>query len=692
MTSDRARIAAVGLLGTSSAMALLGTWLGLRVTNTTLPEGTETAGQPVLLWTALVFVAVGSLIGARRPANLVGWMLIAIGVSWQVDHLAGSARIFLDVVRPELGGAEFAAWVFDGLWVLPVCALPLLVLLIPTGGLPSPRWRPAVWVLAGAALLLFISVGLRPGQLTSTPSVDNPFGVGVIGPWVPLFEGIGTLALVAATGAALASLVVRYRSGGPITRQQLKWVILSFVVVVLAQFAANVLETFGADPRTLGQVRTLPLVLIPLTCGIAILRHRLFDIDVVISRLVVYGALATGIVVLYVAVVVGVGRLVGAGDEPDLALAVTATALAAMAFDPARRGLQKMSNRAVYGTRATPYETLAAMSRRVGSWHEPTELLDRMAQAIADATGGRGEVWVASSTGLTRVAAWPLSTTDDSSEPAGTDHRTGPSGMQRRGNDAEAVFAVHHGGLELGALTVSKPKGERLSASEHRLLDDLAGSAAFVLENARLVDEVRASRQRLVAAQDTERRRVERDLHDGAQQRLLELALTLRRAEREIGEGAAGEIVAAALHQLQQALSELRDLARGIHPAVLTQQGLTAALESLGARSAVAVELDLSVDGRLAAPLESTAYFVASEALTNVTKHAGDEVSVRLSARRCGDGMLRIEVSDDGIGGADRHGAGLQGLADRVAALDGRFEVRSPLGSGTQITAVLPCG
>jgi signal transduction histidine kinase len=677
-----ARMTAITLVVASVVVGVSGTLLAIRVSGTPLPPETERAGQVVLLWTAFVFVAVGALTAARRPTNLVGWMLIGIGAFWQLDHLAGSARIYLGIVGSDRRGGPLVAWLFDVLWIVPVCSLPLLILLIPTGRLPSHRWLPAAGAVGAALVALVVSVGLRPGPLTSTPSVVNPFGVGAVEPFAPILEGLATVLLVAATLAALASLAVRYRRGSHVTRLQLKWVIVGFAFVVVSLVAANVLEAAGVDARTLGLGRTLPLVAMPVACGIAILRHRLFDIDLVISKMLVYGALAVGIVVLYVAVVVGVGRMVGAGDEPNVALAVMATALAALAFDPARRGLQQMTNRAVYGNRATPYETLAAMSRKVGSWHEPAELLDRMARAIADATGGQGEVWVAGVSGFTRVAAWP--------EPVHDGPRT--DAAPAPDVDAEMVFPVRHAGLDLGALTVTKPRGEHLSASEYRLLVDLAGSAAFVLENARLVDEVRASRQRLVETQDTERRRVEQDLHDGAQQRLLELALTLRRAEREVGEGPAVETIAAALHQLQLALAELRDLARGIHPAILTEQGLTAALESLTSRSPLEIELDLAIDGRFPAPVESTVYFVASEALTNVTKHAGEPVRVRLTAHRSDDETLRIEVSDDGLGGADRHGTGLQGLADRVAALDGRFEVDSPVGGGTRISAVLPCG
>jgi signal transduction histidine kinase len=385
-------------------------------------------------------------------------------------------------------------------------------------------------------------------------------------------------------------------------------------------------------------------------------------------------------------VVAGAGRMVGGGDEPNLALAVLATATAAILFDPARRRLQRLANRAVYGRRATPYEALASMTRRVGASYSGDEVLGRMARTIAEATGGQGEVWVAGPPGLTRTAVWPpppggnrseLLTLSDPPLVAGRD----------------ATFPVRHDQQVLGALTVSKDRGEPVTPAEDRLLADLADSAAFVLENARLVEELRASRQRLVAAQDSERRRVERDLHDGAQQRLLELALTLRRIERQInlnGGGDAACTLTEAHDQLRQALVELRDLARGIHPAILTEQGLGPALASLADRSPVPVELDFALRGRLDATVESTAYFVTSEALANVAKHAAATTAwVTVNA---GTGRLWVEITDDGAGGADPNGVGLQGLADRVAALGGRLDIDSTPGSGTRVRAVVPCG
>jgi signal transduction histidine kinase len=665
---------AVGLVALSVGLAATGTWLSIRTATVPLPPGTERFSAPVLGWAMLGFTAVGGLVAARRPTHPVGWLLLASGLLWQLDLVAGDVRIHTGLAHPGLPGTAASAWAYDVVWIPATCALPLLALLFPSGSLPGARWRLALGSLGAGAGLLFVAVGLRPGPLTSTPFVDNPLGVVALADVTGRLEAIGNPLVALSVLAAFGSLLSRYRGGDVTTRQQVKWFLLAIAVVVASLAAANVLEAFGAADATLAATRLTPLVLVPAACGIALLRHGLFDIDVVIGKVVVYGALAAGIVVLYVAVVVGAGRLVGGGDEPNLALAVAATATAAIVFDPARRRLRRLANRAVYGRRASPYEALASMTRRVGAGYAGDEVLGRMARAIAEATGGRGEVWVAGPGGSVRAAAWPVT--------------AGPDGQAA----VDAIFPVRHNGEVLGALTVTKPRGAPVTPAEERLLADLADSAAFMLENARLVVELRASRQRLVAAQDGERRRVERDLHDGAQQRLLELALTLRRTERQIATngGDAAATIAEAHGQLQQALAELRDLARGIHPAILTEQGLPAALASLADRSSVPVELHVHVPDRLDGTVESTAYFLTSEALSNVAKHSGAG-TVRVTVTQ-GAGLLSVEISDDGTGGADAGGAGLQGLSDRVSALGGRFDVDSTPGDGTRVRAVVPCG
>jgi signal transduction histidine kinase len=233
---------------------------------------------------------------------------------------------------------------------------------------------------------------------------------------------------------------------------------------------------------------------------------------------------------------------------------------------------------------------------------------------------------------------------------------------------------------------------------ERELVRAVGAAAHMALENERLqaevraqLAEVRASRERIVAAADEARRKLERDLHDGAQQRLVTLAISLQRAARRASDDP--ELVATLAQvesELRRSLEELRELARGIHPAILTGSGLEAALGSVAERSSLPARLEGSLDGRLPAAVEATAYFVASEALANAAKHAGaNEVVVRVEQR---DGLLHLEVRDDGCGGASATGSGLRGLADRVAAVGGRFTVDSPHLGGTTIVAELPCG
>jgi signal transduction histidine kinase len=259
-----------------------------------------------------------------------------------------------------------------------------------------------------------------------------------------------------------------------------------------------------------------------------------------------------------------------------------------------------------------------------------------------------------------------------------------------------AVTEVEREGIRVGAII-----HDASLADEPDLVRAVAASAALALENERLeaelrarLDELQTSRSRLVEVSMFERRRLERDLHDGAQQRLVALSLQLGLAHRRLQDGdgrAAGTLLDAARDELGRALEELRELARGIHPAILTDRGLKAAIEALAERAALPVSLDEMPVERLPAPVEAAAYFVVAEALTNVTKYAkASQADVRIARN---GGYAVIEVHDDGVGGADpATGTGLRGLADRLAALDGRLEVHSPPGEGTTVRAEVPCG
>jgi signal transduction histidine kinase len=258
---------------------------------------------------------------------------------------------------------------------------------------------------------------------------------------------------------------------------------------------------------------------------------------------------------------------------------------------------------------------------------------------------------------------------------------------------ADLAVPVRHGGEVLGALSITKKAGEALTPTERKLVEDLAAQGGLVLRNARLIDELRASRRRIVAAQDERAKQLERNIHDGAQQQLVALTVKLRLAEglaeREPAKTKA--MLAGLQAEATSALEDLRDLARGIYPPLLADKGLSAALEAQARKAAVPVTVDADGVGRYAQDVESALYFCCLEALQNVAKYAhATRADVRLSAT---DTEIRFEVIDDGAGfdpGSTRRGSGLLGMADRLDAVGGALEVRSEPGAGTTVIGRVP--
>jgi signal transduction histidine kinase len=258
------------------------------------------------------------------------------------------------------------------------------------------------------------------------------------------------------------------------------------------------------------------------------------------------------------------------------------------------------------------------------------------------------------------------------------------------GIEASVAAPIRVAGELWGAIVVSTTRDAPLTSDSEARIEEFAELVALGLASAEARAELAASRARIVAAGDAERRRLERNLHDGAQQQLVSLSLALRMARSKLdGASEAAVMLDAASDQLLQALAELRELARGIHPAILTDQGLRAAVEALARRSPVPVELEVDPPQDIPPQVEAASYYVISEALTNAAKYA-DAQTVRVSVQR-NDAQLQVEVADDGRGSADRRrGSGLNGLADRVSALGGHLRVVSPAGAGTTVTADMP--
>jgi signal transduction histidine kinase len=439
-----------------------------------------------------------------------------------------------------------------------------------------------------------------------------------------------------------------------------------------------------------------PLVVpaLPIAIGIASMKYRLYDIDVVINRTLVYGALALFITTVYVAIVVGIGALIGSGGKPNLALSVIATAIVAVAFQPVRERVQKVANRLVYGNRATPYEVLSQFSERVAESYAADDVLPRMARVLAEGTGAaRADVWLRTGAILRQAASWPADSA--TAEPARVVGDSLPEML-----DADRAVEVRHQGELLGALTVTKRKGESLTPVEEKLLTDLAAQAGLVLKNVGLTSELlarledlRASRQRLVAAQDEERRRLERNLHDGAQQNLVALKVKLGLAEMfaEKDPARARATLAELKADTDEALETLRDLARGIYPPLLADQGLVAALESQSRKATVLVAVEAEGVDRYPREVEAAVYFCVLEALQNVQKYArGSGATVRV---RGGADSLTFEVEDDGAGfdpTTQPKGSGLQNMQDRLDALGGTITVDSAPGRGTRVVGSMP--
>jgi signal transduction histidine kinase len=651
---------------------------------------------------------LGLLVARRRPRNPTGWLLLVIAATSALQGVEDQYTRFGLLTNPgSLPGVVWAEWLgsFESAVIFPAGVVLALLLLLPDGRLPSRRWRALIVAGAIDTLVMLVTLAFAPGPIdvaestVNYPLLPNPLGVGALatvsnsnGPVSAALWLSGLAMLVAASVAPF----LRMRRARGDERQQLKWiasaVLFSAVVVIPFVFlAGSVLPSWTFD---------IPIVLgfgfaFPLSIGIAIFKHRLYDIDVVISRALVYGSLAVFITAVYVGIAVGIGALVGGGGKPNLGLSILATAIVAVGFQPVRERVQRIANRLVYGQRATPYEVLAQFSDRVAESYATDDVMPRMARVLAEGTGAqRADVWLRSAGSWHQAAVW----SEDArrAEPAAAVDGALPS--PDHGN-ARSIEVRHQGDL-LGALSITKRTGEALTPVEEHLLNDLAAQAGLVLRNVGLTDDLqarlldlRASRQRLVTAQDEERRRLERNLHDGAQQHLVALKVKLGLVEMLVSRDPvkAKATLAQLKSDANEALETLRDLARGIYPPLLADKGLGTALRSQAHKATLPVTVDADGVGRYPQDIEAAVYFSVLEALQNVQKYAhATGAVVRL---REDGGQLHFSVSDDGRGfevATTARGSGLTNMADRLDALGGTVTLRSAPGQGTELSGALP--
>jgi signal transduction histidine kinase len=626
----------------------------------------------------LSFPAVGLFVLWRRPDARLAWLMVGMGV---VAGILGSVTGYGALaVEHDLPFGPLALAIGGPGWVPFVAGSGFLLLLFPDGRLPSPRWRLFAWLCGIALTTVFVSIWFYPGDFADVgyPEIENPIGIGAIGP--VLDSGFLLLAAPLLVFGGFVSLVVRMRrTTDDVERHQIRW--LAYAASLMATFfALSFIPGLGNEAWSswIQNLGAMSFMLIPVAIGFAILRYRLYDIDVVIRKTVVIAVVVGFIALVYVGVVAGVGALVGATASP--LLSALAAAIVALVFQPVRARARRFADRLVYGRRATPYEVMATFGDQLAGTYATDDVLPRTARVLGEGVGAeRAEVRLAVGGEMRPVATWPPDA------PRATD---------------SYVAEVRHQGELLGSLAVSLSAGDPIDATREQLVQDLASQAGLVLRNERLAEQLRAqltdlqaAQKRLVAAQDHERRRLERNIHDGAQQQLVALQVRQRLAEQLIDRepAKAREMLGQLQVDTAAALDDLRDLARGIYPPLLADKGLAAALEAQARKSSVPVAVDAEDLGRFPQEVEAAVYFSVLEALQNAAKYSeANRVTVSLEQR---NGTLDFVVVDDGHGfdaAATMYGTGLQGIADRLGALDGALEVRSAPGSGTTVSGRLP--
>jgi signal transduction histidine kinase len=655
---------------------------------------------------ALIWGITGSLIVSRQPRNSAGWIFcIAAGAvalnSFGFAYTVYGVRISGSPLPAQDPIALFGEYSFA-----VAVLIPLLVLLFPDGRPPSRRWRWATWVLLAGFAIAVVSYALTPGPLNNFVEAGilyaNPIGVMAFADGRPLnaLVGVGVLLILGASLATVVAVWQRFRHARGEERQQMRWLVVMATIagagLALILLLTPILALFGVEGENgAGAVifaflfATAALAIfvgIPAAYLIAIFKHGLWDLDVVIKK-----ALVAFVLTL---VLVGLGLVaIGIFGQPALwggnRLGVAIGVIAGLLIWPLVRAARRVARRLVFGKRAAPYEVLSEFAERVGETYATEDVLPRMARILAEGTAATSaRVWIHVGGELRAEAAWPNDVAHREPVPIRSNELPEITG--------ESAVEVRDRGELLGALSVAMPASDPTNPSKERLIRDLAAQAGLVLRNVRLIQELRASRQRLVAAQDAERRRLERNIHDGAQQQLVALQVKQRLVQGMIERDPtkALELMTQLQVDTTEALDDLRDLARGIYPPLLADQGLGAALESQARKSPVPISVETDGVERYPQDLEAAVYFCALEALNNLAKYAGaSQATVSLSQA---DGTLTFAVSDDGVGFSvgerGLNGTGLQGMADRLDAIGGALEIRSAPGEGTTVLGRVPVG
>lgn len=608
----------------------------------------------------LAYGALGTGLALRRPRHGLGWLALGIAAGHGIA-LATGAYSYLAVER-GLPGADWAVWAASWTWVPPYLMVPtFLLLLFPDGRLPSRRWRPVGGVAAAGVALATLGWATLPyGQHDKPIGVEATHPIGL--PFAETVLNVGSALAVVGALVALAALVVRDRRSGGVERQQVRWVLLGGAATAVLLVSAIAAGPNGGGAAVVA-VAMLPL---PAAMAVGVLRHRLWDVDVVINRSLVYAVLTIGVLGTYVGTVSLLGGLLGRGTGAPL----VATALVAVGINPVRQRVRAWVNEALYGQREDPYTALARLVERLGAADGATSALSGVADTVC------------------RVLRSPYAEVEVGGAPRSV------SGEHSADHGELFTIPLSFRGERIGSLQVALPGRVELDPNERQLLDDLARHIAVAAHTEQLTEDLRRSRQQLVEAREEERRRIRRDLHDELGPTLASVAMRVEQVRATSTDPHSATTLAGVPERVREAVATVRSLVAGLRPAALDELGLAEAVREQARRfhgPALHVKVDVAEDlGPMSAAVDVAAYRIVSEALANVVRHSNAK-NCRVTVRRA-DGKLHVEVVDDGRGlpNVPGPGLGLSSMRERAAEVGGTCTITPHPGGGTVVCAQLP--
>lgn len=630
----------------------------------------------------IAFTLVGALVASRVPKNPIGWIFLSVGILYTLSGLG----VVLQIYRPpvfdgnDFPGSALVDWFTNWLW-MPAFFLPITIVLMyfPDGLLPSPRWRFVSWSAVLGIALSVLVVMLHPGPLEYWDLDSNPLGIPAAAPYLEILANLGFILLgIGFIGSVLAFLV-RFRRSRGMEREQMKWLVyalglllLVFLIVFLLRFIFPQISLIDELSISL---TNLTILGIAVAAAIAILRYQLYDIDLIINRTLVYGALTAGVIGIYVLVVGAVGLLFQ--QSSNLFISLLATGLAALLFQPLRERLQRGVNRLMYGERDDPYAVLSGLDRRLEESLSPETTLPIVVETVAQALKlPYVAVELADQGGYHLAAAYGLSPTR---------------------KDQHIALPLVYQNERIGRMVLSpRSNGETFNPAERELLADIARHVGVAANAVKLTENLRRSRERIVTTREEERRRLSRDLHDGLGPQLVSLGFKVEAAQNLLSEDqeAVSELLSQFKVQTKSALSDIRRIAYDLRPPALDQLGLIPAIQehitSLEGPGGLEINLESPDElPELPAAIEVAAYRIALEALTNVTHHAeASQCTLRLKVTE----WFEIEVEDNGRGLPEylKPGVGISSMRERAAELGGSCNISNKLSGGTRISAKLP--